>query len=63
VIPGSVTTIGKGAFWGCTSLASIGVISESVTTIDEYAFAGCTSLASIVIPEGVTTIGYWWTCF
>ena len=45
VIPSSVTTIGYGAFHGCTS-PSI-VIPNSVTTIGDYAFKDCSSLTSI----------------
>ena len=56
-IPGSVTTIGNGAFTGCSILTSI-TIPRSVTAIGDYAFAECKSLASITIPESVTTIGY-----
>ena len=55
-IPKGVTTIGGGAFSGCTSLASV-TIPEGVTTIGDAAFSDCTSLASVTIPEGVTTIG------
>jgi len=44
----SVTTIGKYAFYGCTTLAST-VIPDSVTSIGRSAFSGCTSLASIVV--------------
>lgn len=40
VIPDSVTTIGAGAFEGCTSLMKV-VIPDSVTTIDKGAFYGC----------------------
>ena len=59
VIPtdGSVASIGFGAFFGCSSLASISIPS-SVTTIGSYAFAGCPSLTSISIPSSVTTIGW-----
>ena len=39
-IPDSVTTIGGGAFSGCTSLTSV-TIPDSVTVIRDYAFAGC----------------------
>ena len=42
----SVTSIGDGAFEGCTGLTSI-TIPSSVTFIDNYAFRGCTGLSSI----------------
>ena len=57
VIPESVTSIGFGAFSGCSSLAAI-TIPESVTSIGDCAFSGCSSLAAITIPESVTSIGY-----
>ena len=56
VIPNSVTTIGYGAFAGCTTLASV-TIPNSVTTIGDEAFVYCTALKSITIPNSVTTIG------
>ena len=40
VIPNSVTSVGKCAFYDCSSLSSI-VISDSVTSIGERAFWGC----------------------
>jgi hypothetical protein len=55
-LPASVTQIGKWAFGGCTSLASI-TLPASVTQIGGYAFHGCTSLASITLPASVTQIG------
>ena len=51
IIPSSVTEIGRSAFYGCTSLASI-EIPSSVTKIEYGAFDGCTSLTSIVVKEG-----------
>ncbi|MCL2630441.1 MAG: leucine-rich repeat domain-containing protein [Firmicutes bacterium] len=51
-----LTSIGYGAFYGCTSLTSI-TIPNSVTSIGLFAFANCTSLISITIPNSVTTIG------
>ena len=54
-IPNDVTSIGNGAFKGCSSLQSI-VIPDGVTSIGHSAFDGCKSLQTIVIPNGVTNI-------
>ncbi|MBD5385658.1 leucine-rich repeat protein [bacterium] len=53
-----VTTIGKYAFYKCSSLTSV-TIPGSVTTIAEGAFSGCSSLRSVTIPSSVTSIGGW----
>ena len=52
---GSVTSIGRYAFFWSTDLTSI-TIPESITVIREYAFCVCTGLTNITIPEGLTTI-------
>ena len=57
VIPDGVSSIGKYAFYGYSSLTSI-VISRGVTNIDENAFSNCDSLTSIEISDSVTSIGY-----
>ena len=58
VIPtdGSVTSIGGGAFSGCSSLAEI-TIPDSVTSIGSWAFSSCSNLTEITIPDSVTSIG------
>ena len=62
-IPDSVTSIGYGAFYGCTGLTSI-TIPDSVTSIGDFAFYRCSSLTSITIPNSVTSIGEraFWGC-
>ena len=62
IIPASVTSIGSGAFSGCSGLTSI-EIPSGVTSIGDGTFYGCESLTSIEIPTGVMNIGeiafYW----
>ena len=56
IIPNSVTSIGKSAFYYCSGLTSI-TIPNSVTSIGDYAFYYCSGLTSITIPNSVTSIG------
>ena len=55
IIPNSITTIGRCAFFVCSSLTSI-TIPNGVTNIGECAFFACSSLKSITIPNSVTSI-------
>jgi hypothetical protein len=52
----SVTSIGWGAFYGCSGLTSV-TIPNSVTSIGEWAFYVCSGLTSVTIPNSVTIIG------
>ena len=45
-----MTRIGNSAFWGCSSLASIGDL-RSVTSIGYYAFNNCKNLTLRVLPN------------
>ena len=51
MIPKGVTSIGKGAFFGCSGLTSI-EIPNSVTNIGNKAFSGCSGLISIIVESG-----------
>ena len=55
VIPNSVTSIGDGAFFDCSTLTSI-TIPNSVKNIGICAFYGCTGLTAFTIPNSVTSI-------
>ena len=52
----AVTSIGYGAFMGCSELTSV-VIPAGVTFIDSWAFSQCSGLTSVVFPEGLESIG------
>ncbi len=54
VIPNSVTTIDRYAFYGCSNLTAI-VIPDGVTDIEYGAFSGCSSLTSLIVESGNTT--------
>ncbi len=56
-LPEDVTTIGAGAFVGCSLLTEI-IIPDSVISIGSGAFAMCSGLRNITIGSGVTSIGY-----
>ena len=55
IIPNSVTTIKKFAFYGCSRLSTVSFPS-SVVTIETYAFDDCPALVSINIPVTLVSI-------
>jgi len=61
IIESNVTTIGKHAFYGCTSLTTI-TIPTSVIIIESAAFRNCRSLTAITLPPSITTIGEFAFC-
>ena len=60
VILEGVTSIGKWAFYSCSSITSVTFGENSqLQSIGSRAFYDCTSLTSITIPASVTSIGDW----
>lgn len=55
-IPGTVTTVGMGAFSDCANLTAIDLPS-SVTEIDGYAFEKCTALTAVTLPKHLRRLG------
>ncbi len=53
----NVTSIGNGAFSGCSSLANV-TVGNGVTSIGNGAFYGCSNLTSITIGNSVKDIGW-----
>ena len=55
VFDGDLTSVGRFAFNGCRTLASI-ALPKSVTSIGDAAFQNCYGLPTITIPDGVTVL-------
>lgn len=58
IIPDTVKTIGRNAFFGCDNLKSV-TIPYRVECISKGAFSKCTGLAKIAIPGSVSRVEDW----
>ena len=56
VIPNSVTSIGDGAFRGCSGLTEL-TLPSSVKSIGGYAFSECSGLTKLTLPDSLESIG------
>ena len=57
-VAAGATMIGRGAFYDCPKLASLGLMREGVTVIEKFAFFLCPLLTSLQgLPKSLTTIG------
>lgn len=50
----SVTSVGEGAFYGCSGLTSI-TLPNSITEIGQGAFYNCSGLTTVKIPDNICT--------
>ena len=56
VLPKSLVSIGKEAFWRCYAITEVDFAENSeLTTIGQWAFDNCTTMVSITIPASVET--------
>ncbi len=57
IIPSTVTSIGKWAFYGCKNLVRVTFENDSqLQSIGNSAFYGCSNLTRIIVPRCVTSI-------
>ena len=52
-----MTSIGRDAFWGCSSLKEVTIIGK-IKNIDGGAFYQCNALKTIILPDSMTSIGH-----
>lgn len=54
-IGANVTTIGKYAFFDCTTLQEV-IFADKVETVEQAAFAGCSNLTTVTLNSGLKTL-------
>lgn len=52
----NLTTLGRGAFSGATTITSIDFSSTTIKTVGEECFAGCSSLANVTLTTSITSL-------
>lgn len=55
LFPENVPTIGKAAFYGCTTIETL-TIPNTIKTIGKEAFSKCTGIEELNLPNSITTI-------
>ncbi len=55
ILSEGIETVGVGAFYHCSKLASV-TFGNSVTTVGDHAFYGCSSLASLTLGDSIETV-------
>ena len=55
ILPDSITTMEKMAFWGCENLSEF-KIPRGITVISEYLTFDCAKMGKVYIPKSVTKI-------
>ena len=58
VVPDTVKTIGRSAFFSCKNIKKV-VIPEGISIIERSAFANCVNLNEVSIPDSVNILGEW----
>jgi hypothetical protein len=56
VLNGGLTSIGEGAFYGCSNLTAIS-FPIGLASIGKNAFGGCSGLTEVILPAGLKTVG------
>jgi len=55
--PRTLTSIGYGAFSGCSSLDNVDLLHTNLQELGEFAFEACYELKSMTIPDSLQTLG------